>query len=203
MKKIIILLIITFFCGCATNQFRENYNDEGLIIKQHNEEVKIIETTNLEGRVIFYANMGFVVVGSSHFEGEWEGRLKAVEMSQEIGATIVIITAKQTGSREQQYTLVVPQVNTTYHTGTINTTGYHYGNFNSSSYTTGNIGGTNFNATTYGNGSYSGTSSYNTTYSGTSTSISNSFISGSYEIGIFEQLAVFMAPKELISEKSI
>ena len=200
MKKILILLpVLMVFCGCATNQFKDNYNDEGLnIIKKIHVKAKIIETTNLQERVLQYADQGYVVWVSSHLGGEWEARIKAKKWAEKIGAPLVIIGSQQTGTQEHQYTLAVPQVNTTYHQGSINTTGYHSGTMNSSAYTYGNIGNSNFSARTYGSGSYSGMSSYNTTYSGTSTSVSTSFVSGAYETAVFDQLAVFMIPKEQV-----
>lgn len=201
MKKILIVLpvVAAVACGCATNQFKDNYNDEGLnVLKKSHVNAKIIETTNLQERVLQYAAQGFVVLGSSHFEGEWEARMKAKKWAEKIGASLVIIGSQQTGTQEHRYTLAIPQVNTAYHQGTMNTTGFHSGTMNASAYTYGNIGGSNFSSRTYGAGSYSGMSSYNTTYSGTSTSISTSFVSGSYETAVFEQLAVFMIPKEQV-----
>ena len=169
MKNIFILIaIVSAFYGCATNQFKDNYNDEGLtILKNHPKQVQVIETTNLQDRVLKYARKGYVVVGSSHFEGEWEGRLKAKKWAETIGATLVIVSSQQTGTQEHQYTLAVPQINTTYHQGTINTTGY------------------------------------NTAYSGTSTSVSTSFVPGSYKTTIFEQLAIFMIPREYVEKMSM
>jgi|GEM_PF-5826782 len=200
MKKILFLIsFLIMICGCATNQFKDNFNDEGLTLTlKKPKEVKLIETTNLQGKVLQYADMGYVVVGSSHFEGDWEGRTKAIKWAKKVGANLVIIGSQQTGTQEHHYTLAIPQVNTTYHQGSINTTGYHSGTFNSSAYAYGNVGGTRFNANAYGSGSYYGTSSYNTNYSGTSTSYSTSFVSGSYETAVFEQLAVFMVPREFV-----
>lgn len=199
MKKLSLLLFAIIFYGCATNQFEDNFNDEGLTITLKNpKDVRVIETTNLQDKVLQYADMGYVVVGSSHFEGDWEGRTKAIKLAKKIGANLVIITSQQTGDQERHYTLAIPQVSTTYHQGSINTTGYHSGTVNTSGYAYGNVGGTHFNANAYGSGSYYGTSSYHTNYSGTSTSYSTSFVSGSYKTAVFEQLAIFMVPKKFV-----
>lgn len=203
MKKTFILLVTVIISGCTTNQFKENYNDEGLnLLKKSPKKVQLIETTNLQGKVLQYADKGYMVLGSSHFESEWEGRTKALSWAKKIGATLVIIGSQQVGTQEHQYTLAIPQVNTTYHQGTINTTEYNSGIVNSSVYTSGRVGNTNFNANSYASGSYYGTSTYNTTYSGTSTSVSTSFISGSYKTAVFEQLAVFMIPREYVESSS-
>ena len=200
MKKICLLLsFLTIFYGCATNQFKDNYNDEGLKISRHHPtQIQIIETTDFQNKVLQYVHKGYVMIGSSHFEGEWEARMKAKKWAKKLGATLIIIGSQQTGTQDHQYVLAIPQINTTYHQGTIHTTGYQSGTMNTTAYTYGNIGNSNFNARTYGNGSYSGMSSYNTSYSGTSTSVSTSFISGSYKTAVFEQLAVFMIPKQYV-----
>ena len=192
-------MCLVILYGCATNQFKDNFNDEGLTVTLKNpKQVQIIETTNLQGKVLQYADMGYVVIGSSHFEGDWEARTKAIKWAKKVGSNLVIIGSQQTGTQEHHYTLAIPQVNTTYHQGSINTTGYHSGTINSSAYAYGNVGNTRFNARSYGSGSYYGTSSYNTSYSGTSTSYSTSFVSGSYETAVFEQLAVFMVPRTFV-----
>ena len=68
-------------------------------------------------------------------------------------------------------------------------TTYHQGNINTSSYTYGNVRG-------YGGGSYTANTMGHTYYSGTSTTIGTNYFQSSYDTALYEQVAVFLAPKE-------
>ena len=196
------MIIGSILCGCATNPWKEFYNDEGLVVtKDPHIQVRIEETSNLRDRVAYYLSQGYVVIGSSHFESEWVPRSKALKVAQQNGATLVVVGHQPTGTRQHNYTLAIPQTHTIYHQGQINS--YTNTNSHTDVYARGNIYGSRsgsawFNANANVN---TNTDTYtNTSYQGTSTYQTMQFVNGSYQTAIFEQLAVFMVPKEKIEQ---
>ena len=175
MKKILLLLSI-FISGCSVNNFSDFYNSEPLDENEFYRNtgiVKVIETSNTLQKVDKYLKNGYIILGTSHFLGEWENRSNAVDTAKDKGASIVIIQSNFLGTEEKKYVIAVPVANTTYHSGRINTSSHSYGN----------IGNTYYSGNSWGHGSYSGTS----------TQWSTEYMYGSYIVAKFEQLAVFMA----------
>lgn len=176
MNKLILLLPL-LLTACSSNPFLDSYNTISVHTPlQRPQHVKLIETTNIKERVLEYKNKGYIVLGAAHLAGEWKPRTWAIKAAKEKGATLVILSSQFSGTREHSYVTAVPQVQTTYHTGSVN----------ASTYTTGRVGGyngVNYNASTLGHASYSGTS----------TTIGTSYFQSSYETVLFDQTAVFLA----------
>ncbi len=144
MNKVILLFCVITLSACSSNQFSVHYNDEGLsssefVPLQLNEQVKIIETFNVDKKVKEYQKQGYVVLGTAKFNGYWEPFSSAISVAKDKGATLVIIGTTNLGTEIKSYTAVIPHTNTVYHSGSINSYGY---------------GG--------GYSSYSGTSTYTT-----------------------------------------
>ncbi len=182
MKKIFFYCVCFFqLLGCASNPFMDSYNDIKLSgVKIRNpKEVKLIETTDMKNRVLEYKNRGYCVVGVSHFSGEWVARANAIKVARKKGANLVILSAHFTGTQTNTYVTAMPTTQTTYHQGNINTSSYTYGNVRG-----------------YGGGSYTANTMGHTYYSGTSTTIGTNYFQSSYDTALYEQVAVFLAPKE-------
>lgn len=182
------LVIMLFLSSCSTtpNSFLEFYNDEGLLDSEYvkikdDEEIILIETTNLNKKLSEYYKKGYVALGFSQFTGWWCPRAMAIDTAREKGASIVVISSDFLGTMEYKYSIPVSTSHTTYHQGTISSNTYTTGHIQS---TSGNIGA-NYNAITTGNSHYSGTSTYYTT----------SYIDNNLYVNFFEQIAVFLAKK--------
>lgn len=185
-NKLCLLFIISLTLGCSqVNNFLEYYNDDGLDVTEYiplkaNEEIEIIETMSLDERVKEYLDKGYIVLGNSYFQAQWCPRSLAIDTAKIKGASVVIISSRHLGDENRTYAIPYTQAHTTYHQGNINssssTRGSIYNNYGNS---------LNFNATTNGQAFYSGTSTYYTT----------DYITGSYTLSYYEQLAVFLAKK--------
>ena len=187
MLKLSLSLTILFVMGCSsTNNFLDFYNDEGLDESEYqkiqpNEDVLVIETSNLEKKLDEYYKKDYVVIGFSHFKGQWCPRSMAIDTAKEKGASVIIVSSIHLEDVEYSYAIPISVPHTT----------YHQGHISSSSYTSGHISGINgvrgidYNSTTTGYASFSGTSTYYTT----------SYITDSYTVGYFEQIAFFLAKR--------
>lgn len=157
MKQAAMCLVLIFLSACSTtNRYKTYYGDYGnnidtVINKKTKLIPRLIDTFDLKGKVAQYEKKGYVVLGVSSFDGEWEARSKAIDFARSIGATVIITQSSLTGTITQQYTISVPKISTSYHSGIVYNT---YG----------------------GNASYTGTS---TTYG--SQQLSRSYSLGQYE----------------------
>lgn len=178
MKKFYVFFFILFLSGCQTNNFKDYYVDENINLSpsplsNSDDPVKVIETSILEKTLTKYKEKGYAVIGTSFFEGLWCPRAFAIELAKEKKAQIVIIESIPTKEEKINYTVAVPQTNTTYHHGNISTKG-------------------NYDGYISGYGSYSGNTSSNATYTGYSTSTSWNYHERSYSVVYFFQKAFFL-----------
>jgi len=124
-------MMIVLFSGCSTsNRFEIYYGDYGegsYIEKASIKNPVLIETFDMKGKVAFYENSGYVILGVSSFDGEWEPRTKAIDLGKKIGASIIITQSKHTGNIAHEYSISVPTTTTAQHSGTIRNS-YNYGN---------------------------------------------------------------------------
>lgn len=185
MSKVYVVLLIVLLTGCSqVNNFLEYYNDENLDITEYiplkeKENVEVIETMSLDERVKEYIDKGYIILGNSYFQAQWCPRALAVDTAKIKGASVVIISSRHIGDENRTYAIPYTQQHTTYHQGSVNTYSQTRGSISNS------YSNLNFNATTNGYGSYSGTSTYYTT----------DYITNSYTVSYYEQIAVFLAKK--------
>lgn len=183
MQKTSLLFLSLILSACASNPFLDAYNTinpSSATINSY-KEIKLIETTDLKNRVLEYKEKGYMILGVAHLTGEWKNRTYALKAAKEKGANLVILSSHFTGAQKHSYVAAIPQTQTTYHQGNIQT----------SSYTTGHIGG-------YNGINYSATTTGNASYSGTSTTIGTSYFQASYETALFDQTAIFLFKSERI-----
>lgn len=147
MKLFIAFLVILLSACSSTNRYKTYYGDYGnnvdvVISKKNKLTPKLIDTFDIKGKVSQYEKQGYVVLGVSSFDGEWEARSKAIDFARSLGATVIITQSNLTGNIAQQYTISVPTSNTSYHSGSV------YTNYGSSATYTGTT-------TTYGSQQFS------------------------------------------------
>lgn len=158
MKNILIILSCIFVVGCQTNYFENFYNDEELepeeyVARKWLEDVKVIDTYDIQNTLEKYQKEGYVVLGTSAFAGQWCSRSLAVETAKEKGATLVIIGITPLGEQTSTYQIAIPVANTTFHQGTISSNSYTNGTI-----TTNTGSWANYTANTTGTATYTGTS---------------------------------------------
>ena len=188
-KRFIVFLFLFIVVGCSTNKFTFYYNSEGLskndyIPLKENERILLIETHNLEQKLNEYKNKGYVLIGSSVFEGVWYPQYHALKTAKEKGASVILLFSVHQGDVKQQYVIPYQRANTVYHHGNISSNYYTSGSVNA--YDGMNyLGRANYNSSTYGSSTYSGTSTYYTT----------EYLHGSYKTSYYKQTALFLAKK--------
>lgn len=122
MKKSFFLCL--FLCaGCSSNSFLDYYNDEQIplesIVPCDIKDIRLIETTEPEEKIKKYEKQGFVVLGFSEFESEWEPRYRAIEFANEKKACLVILSSFVTQTEEREFTMAIPQATYSYSSGQI------------------------------------------------------------------------------------
>ena len=158
MKRCLFSILALLLTGCQTNYFENFYNDEELepneyIARHWLEDVKVVDTYDLDGTLKKYKKEGYVVLGTSAFAGQWCSRSMAVETAKEKGATLVVIGISPLGEQTSTFEIAIPVANTTFHSGTISNNSYTTGTITSN---TGNWA--NYTANTTGTATYTGTS---------------------------------------------
>lgn len=122
MKKSFFLCL--FLCtGCSSNSFLDYYNDEQIplesIVPCNIKDIRLIETTEPEEKIKKYEKQGFVVLGFSEFESEWEPRYRAIEFAKEKKACLVILSSVLTKTEIREFTMPIPQTSYSYSSGKI------------------------------------------------------------------------------------
>lgn len=127
MKKVLIFLVF-LISGCTSNSFLDYYNDEQIpldgIIPCDIKEIRLIETQEPEEKIKKYKKQGFVVLGFSEFEGEWEPRYRAIELAKEKKACLVILSSSLTQTEEREFTVPIPQAGYSHHSGQVGNISY-------------------------------------------------------------------------------
>lgn len=126
MKLLIAFMVVLLSACSSNNRYKTYYGDYGndavMTINQKTKFVpELIDTFDIKGKVAQYEKQGYVVLGVSSFDGEWEARTKAIDFAKSIGATVIVTQSNLTGSIAQQYTISVPTSNTSYHSGSVYT----------------------------------------------------------------------------------
>jgi serine protease Do len=142
---------IALLGGCAQSGYSKFYyphvdinslSDVELLTE--NEEPELILSNDIESDTLTLVSKGYLPIGNSSFNGGYESSKNAAKQAKSLGAKIVLVTSTFTNTLTTTSNLLLPNNQTTYHSGTVQ------GN------------------TTY-NGGYLGSSNTNATYSGTST----------------------------------
>jgi hypothetical protein len=164
---IIPSLFLTLFCGCA-GRYGQFYRGA-----KHppTKNVKVYKYT--EDGLNRLKNSGYAVIGASSFNGPYESQDAAIIQAKNVGAHIVLLDSKYTGTQQG----VVPL--TQYHPGQTNTvTSNESGSFNV------------YGSGGYGYGTYSGSSTSYVHQPGYSTT---SYFP--YSVSRYDQKAIFLRKK--------
>ena len=144
MKKLLLVAIIIFFTGCSQSGYKQFYNshvDPKILPNVEalgpNEEPKLFESNDIDRDINILKSKKYIVVGYSSFNGKYEDKNNAAVQAKRIGATIVLTNSEYTDTQDNTSALLLPNTQTTYHSGNV------YGG--------GTYGGYRGTSTTYGN----------------------------------------------------
>jgi len=117
-----------------------------------NQEPLLYTSDNIDRDIDRLMSKHYVVIGYSSFNGGYEDQDAIITQAKSVGATVVLSNSKFTNTATTTSMLVLPNNQTTYHSGYVSSRSLGYGNLNST------YSGT---STTYGTTSVPVTSSQN------------------------------------------
>lgn len=139
------LIFAGLLSGCgSTNSFSTYYGWSGSSLTPRKDAPipQVVETLDLQARVEWFQSSGYVVIGESSFEGDWESRTKAIDHAKDVGADLIVTESHYVGSEDREYSFSIPTSNTSYVSG--------------SSYTSNGYASYSGTVTTYGSKQVSG-----------------------------------------------
>lgn len=143
MTKTLIIFALTVLGGCTQSGYKQYYTpyvdaktlpDVKLI--GPNEEPQVLVSNNLERDIHSLRAKKYIVVGHSSFNGSYEDRENVAAQAKRIGATLVITKSEYTETQSTTSALLIPNNQTTYHSGSVYSGGL-YGGYRGTSTTYG------------------------------------------------------------------
>lgn len=121
--------------GCTQVNYDVYYNSEGLapgsyIPLARGQRARIVETMDLPSAIERYKAAGYVVLGDARKSGQnlrWD---ELIDFAESKGASVVLYTALPEGTIEKSYMVPVTNTSTTYHSGSIHSSGLYGRNYN-------------------------------------------------------------------------
>lgn len=123
--KILCLFCLLIFIGCASGyqQFYKQIVDPRTLsdaeLLTPGENPKIYGTDDFKRDTLILRSKMYIPIGSSSFNGSYEGKAKIAAQAQRVGATIVLIKSRYTNTETTSTPLFLPSASTTYQSGTI------------------------------------------------------------------------------------
>lgn len=143
MKKIPFAIAIIVLSGCAQSGYKQFYNPyvDAKILPDveligQNEEPQVFISNDLDRDTRILRSRRYIVVGYSSFNGGYEDIKNAAAQAKKIGATVVLTNSEYTNTQSSTSTLLLPNNQTTYHSGSVYSGGT-YGSYSGTSTTYG------------------------------------------------------------------
>ena len=158
MKFIICIFAALILTSCASNHqnFYRPYYDVNTLkeveVLRDDQEPLLYTSDNIDRDVHHLMSKHYIVIGYSSFNGGYEDQEAIITQAKSVGATAVISNSTFTNTATTTSMLVLPNNQTTYHSGSVSSRSFGYGNVNST------YSGT---STTYGTKTVPVTSSQN------------------------------------------
>jgi hypothetical protein len=135
--------VASVFASCTQINYDVYYNSEGLakgtyIPLAKGERPRLVETMDLPAAIERYKAAGYIVMGNVRKSGmnlRWD---ELIDYAQSKGASLVLYTALPEGTIEKSYMVPVTNTSTTYHSGSIHSSGLYGRNYNYSGTSTTN-----------------------------------------------------------------
>lgn len=126
MKNILIMFTILAISGCSQSGYKQFYNPyvdakplPNIQLLGSNEEPQVFGSNHLDRDIRTLLSKRYIVVGYSSFNGEYEGTKNAAAQAKRIGATVVLINSEYTNTQSSTSALLLPNNQTTYHSGSL------------------------------------------------------------------------------------
>ena len=121
--------------GCTQVNFDVYYNTEGLtpgtyVPLARGEQPKLVETMDLPAAIERYKAAGYVVLGNARLIGQnlrWD---ELIDFGKSKKASLILYAALPEGMIEKNYMVPVTNTSTTYHSGSIHSSGLYGRNYN-------------------------------------------------------------------------
>lgn len=143
MKKIILIAVAAILTGCVQSGYMKFYNPyvdaktlPSVELIGPNEEPQVFVSSSLDRDIKILRSKRYIVVGYSSFNGGYEDIKNAAAQAKRIGATVVLTNSEYTNTQSSTSALLLPNNQTTYHSGSV--------------YGSGAYGGYSGTSTTYG-----------------------------------------------------
>lgn len=147
MFRILSLVLIavtgSFLLSCTQIDYDVYYNSERLTLGTYiplakGERPRLVETMDLPAAIERYKAAGYVVMGNVRKSGmnlRWD---ELIDYAQSKGASLVLYTALPEGTIEKSYMVPITNTSTTYHSGSIHSSGLYGRDYNYSGTSTTN-----------------------------------------------------------------
>ena len=143
MKNLNVVVLVAVLSGCVSGyqQFYKPYVDiktlSDIESLKENEAPKIYTSNNMDADGKSLVSKGYIALGYSSFNGEYEKESALISQARKVGAAVVLTGSTYTNTETKTTPVLMPTTSTTTQSGSV----YGYGG--SASY--------NGSATTYGN----------------------------------------------------
>lgn len=134
MRYLYVLLLVLMISGCAQNSYKKFYEpydvSNGVELLKPSESPEMIKSSNINRDVRKSLEEGYIVIGQTVFNGSVEDYSNALIQAKDIGAKLVVVSRDFAGAKTINTSMVVPTMSTTYHSGSVyssGTTGYYNG----------------------------------------------------------------------------
>ena len=134
MRSIHVVLCSALLVACSGySQFYKPVADPKAVpsaeLLKEGQEPEVLYTDNLQRDLLTLRSRRYVPVGYAAFNGARGQEWQITSQAKKVGATVVLVQAKYTGTQHSTTPLLLPNSQTTYHSGTI------YGDAGYGSYT--------------------------------------------------------------------
>lgn len=132
MPKCLKYLLFPFLlvgCVSAQNPYSEffrpqpNINDTRAISEALDDKPKLFQGTDFQADMKKMSRLGYVLLGVSSFYGTYGSANDAIAQAKNIGASAVVVQQKYKNTVSGAMPITLPDVQTTYHSGSISGTG--------------------------------------------------------------------------------
>ena len=127
-----LLLLVLVIVACAQSGYKTFYKQvvdvttlPSVELLQPADAPQVLESDDIGRDIKILRSKHYVVIGHSSFNGGYEDVKNAVLQARRVGATVVLVGAEYTNTQTSTSTLLVPNTQTTYHSGSVYGGGSH------------------------------------------------------------------------------
>ena len=125
MKYLVLVLMCFLLTSCANgyvkfyHPFVDPHTLTDVEMLKSGETPKVFASDDLKRDQHSLASKGYITIGASSFNGKYVGEQDAIDQATSLGALLVLIKSKYTGTNTSTIPLFIPDNQTTYTSGTV------------------------------------------------------------------------------------